>query len=216
MSTILKALQKLEELSNRQEALPGEPDPLWVRPVAGRRRRFYPRWLLLPGLILTLGGIGLFSLSRIQEETDTGRALVSVPPVNGEPVELISKAPEEKLGLSQVEVAPVHTPGLREEEMQEEIQTPVTAFQEQGKTTPARIKGEPAFPRTENTRPRFRVTGIAYQEDRTVRFAIINDRALGEGEIVAGAIVEEILEDRVRFTQDGSSFEVPLARGAAR
>jgi type II secretory pathway component PulC len=56
------------------------------------------------------------------------------------------------------------------------------------------------------------VSGIAFQDDRAVRFAIVNDVALGEGETIQGAVVEEIFEDRVRFARNGTAFEVALSK----
>jgi general secretion pathway protein B len=54
------------------------------------------------------------------------------------------------------------------------------------------------------------VTGIAYQQDREGRLAVVNELPVMEGTLIEGARIEEILEDRVRFVKDGRTFEVGL------
>jgi general secretion pathway protein B len=63
--------------------------------------------------------------------------------------------------------------------------------------------------------PRLVVTGIAYQEDRLGRLAIVNDQPLGEGEKVGGAVISVILEDRVQFSRAGETFEIPLTKAGS-
>lgn len=55
-----------------------------------------------------------------------------------------------------------------------------------------------------------KVTGIAWQDDRSLRRAVINDLLLKEGNVVYGAKITEIRKDRVKFSLFGSAFEVPL------
>lgn len=57
-----------------------------------------------------------------------------------------------------------------------------------------------------------KLTGIAWQENRKLRRAVINDVLVGEGVLVAGAKVVEIRPTAVRFEKNGSVFEVPLLR----
>jgi general secretion pathway protein B len=56
-----------------------------------------------------------------------------------------------------------------------------------------------------------KVSGIAWQDERRYRRAVINGFLMHEGSMVSGARVTEILQDRVRFSSDGKVFEVPLA-----
>lgn len=58
--------------------------------------------------------------------------------------------------------------------------------------------------------PALIVTGIAYQQDREGRLAVVNELPVMEGTLIEGARIEEILEDRVRFVKDGRTFEVGL------
>jgi len=58
--------------------------------------------------------------------------------------------------------------------------------------------------------PSFKVTGIGWRKDSTDRLAIVNGRPVSEGAMIEGAKVEEIFPDRVRFSLNGKSIEVPL------
>lgn len=55
------------------------------------------------------------------------------------------------------------------------------------------------------------VSGIAWQEERKGRRAVVNGFLLKEGSVVAGARVAEIRRDRVRFDRAGAQFDVSLA-----
>lgn len=52
------------------------------------------------------------------------------------------------------------------------------------------------------------VTGIAWQEERNMRRAVVNGALLGEGAEIQGARITEIRENRVRFSREGETFEV--------
>ncbi|NTV50098.1 MAG: hypothetical protein HGA20_10720 [Geobacteraceae bacterium] len=55
-----------------------------------------------------------------------------------------------------------------------------------------------------------KLSGIAWQEDRTARRAVINGFLLKEGAIVSGAKVIDIRADRVRFSTPAGLFEIKL------
>jgi general secretion pathway protein B len=59
------------------------------------------------------------------------------------------------------------------------------------------------------------VSGIAWQEERGLRRAVVNGSLVGEGAEILGARVVEIRENRVRFSRGGSSFDVGY-KGAGR
>jgi general secretion pathway protein B len=52
------------------------------------------------------------------------------------------------------------------------------------------------------------VSGIAWQEERKLRRAVVNGSLVGEGAEILGARVVEIRENRVRFSRGGKIFEV--------
>lgn len=55
------------------------------------------------------------------------------------------------------------------------------------------------------------VSGIAWQEERSLRRAVVNGSLLGEGAEVAGARIVEIGERRVKFSQGGRTISVSLS-----
>jgi len=60
------------------------------------------------------------------------------------------------------------------------------------------------------------VSGIAWQDERYLRRAVINGSLVGEGAEILGAKVIEIRENRVRFSRSGDIFEVVHSSGAGR
>jgi general secretion pathway protein B len=55
-----------------------------------------------------------------------------------------------------------------------------------------------------------KLSGIAWQEDRRARRAVVNGFLMQEGGVVSGARITDIFQDRVRFSFSGSVFEIPL------
>jgi general secretion pathway protein B len=55
-----------------------------------------------------------------------------------------------------------------------------------------------------------KVSGIAWQEERSARRAVINGFLMKEGGVVAGARITEIRPDRVRFSAPGGEFELSM------
>jgi len=64
--------------------------------------------------------------------------------------------------------------------------------------------------------PGIAISGIAWQEDRSLRRAVLNGSLVGEGAEVAGARVVEIRENKVRMSRGGQYFDVPFAAGQGR
>jgi general secretion pathway protein B len=60
-----------------------------------------------------------------------------------------------------------------------------------------------------------RVSGIAWQDTRSASRAVVNGFLLQEGSVVSGARITEILQDRVRFSLSGQTFEGPLRSSGA-
>lgn len=55
-----------------------------------------------------------------------------------------------------------------------------------------------------------KLSGIAYQDERRARRAVVNGFLVQEGATISGSVVTDIFQDRVRFTQGGRSFELSL------
>lgn len=74
---------------------------------------------------------------------------------------------------------------------------------------PPRTKGvEPVM--TVPTPADLKVTGIAWQDERAARRAVVNGALLGEGAEMLGARIVEIRQDQVRFSRDGETFAIPI------
>jgi len=54
------------------------------------------------------------------------------------------------------------------------------------------------------------LSGIAWQEERRARRAVVNGFLMREGGVVSGAKITDIYQDRVRFSLSGKIFEIPL------
>jgi general secretion pathway protein B len=55
-----------------------------------------------------------------------------------------------------------------------------------------------------------KLSGIAWQDERGARRAVINGFLLKEGAVVAGATITDIQADRVRFSSAAGAFEIRL------
>jgi general secretion pathway protein B len=60
--------------------------------------------------------------------------------------------------------------------------------------------------------PLLLLTGIAWQKDSADRVAVVNGIPVTKGVMVEGASVEEIFQDRVRFSFEKQTFDVSLGR----
>lgn len=65
----------------------------------------------------------------------------------------------------------------------------------------------------EKPRQEIRVTGIAWQKDSASSLAMVNGRPVREGALVDGFKLEEILEDSVRFSGSNGKLTIPLGGG---
>jgi general secretion pathway protein B len=59
-----------------------------------------------------------------------------------------------------------------------------------------------------------KLSGIAWQEERRARRAVVNGFLMQEGGVVSGARITDIFQDRVRFSLSGKVFEIPLISSA--
>lgn len=60
------------------------------------------------------------------------------------------------------------------------------------------------------------VSGVAWQDERGLRRAVVNGFLLKEGATISGAQLKEILPDRVRFERSGTQFEVPFVSSSTQ
>ncbi len=203
MSTILKALKKLEaEKASRGERtgeiawdiLRGEP-----------RRRTNVLWLGggLLGLAL-LGGGGVVLWWGGAENISQEVAQTSVPATLLPPEAAVAR---EAQAPAQVHPPEVDSPSVSPRSRPAEGQPPARAAAKAPKPLPTAQPQTPAGP---VSRPVLHLTGIAFQEEKSARLAVVNDLPVMVGTVIEGALVEAIHPDRVVFSFRGERFSVSL------
>ncbi|HEX9078868.1 MAG TPA: hypothetical protein VF795_04730 [Desulfuromonadaceae bacterium] len=221
MSFILKALKKLEDEKTVRTGQPVEINSAILASDGGvslRPRRKWG-WVTVPLALLACAALAyLFmhkSPQRIAEQrkyesppAQAAPARPPVPPAAAAPAAPPSppadagREPVREMARSAAvprEPLPRHVEareGRRERERT-------------GESTPS--SAEPVR-RAGGAPSGFAVSGIAYQDNPAESMAVVNGVIVKTGMMVAGARVERIFMDRVRFRGDGGSFEVPLAR----
>jgi general secretion pathway protein B len=220
MSSILKALKKVEEERAARQGESADFARSLLRSNHRRRRSGYG--LLLWGVILLLP-IGAWWLSRpdaapVQNPTVIANPLAAEPalvadtppPAAAEPPVAAKRLAADAEVVEVIFSAPV-----------------IQAASRPGPTVPVSqslpLVSTPAAPELPTEQPRqaaerrkaaeppplsLQLSGIAWQEEREARLAIIDDLPVMEGTMIDGVMVEEILRDRVRFSQGGRIIEL--------
>jgi len=229
MSSILKALKKLEqEKTLRRE---GEIDlSREILHDAWRRKaRFSRPWAAAITTIVLLLALIAILLSREispvqQAQTPAPRREAALPlekkpaapevilpkpsPAMPQPAQAAPRKPAPAKSMQQTTKIPVPLPALQPQAGQAESPSlPQTASPP---PMPPPVAKKPAPP----AEPAFSVSGIAWNKDSADRLAIVNGQPLTTGSAIGGAVIEEILPDRVRFSRGGGSFEIHLGKGA--
>ncbi|HEY5974075.1 MAG TPA: hypothetical protein VIU41_04975, partial [Geobacteraceae bacterium] len=140
-------------------------------------------------------GVGLFLLARTPSAPPRQAAEPARASVPAEEVTPIQPAP-------QPAVAPP-TPA-RPEPLPAAPAIPAT-------TTPVRPRppvAEPSAAAGGQAEIALTISGIAWQEERPLRRAVVNGALVAEGAEVAGARVVEIRERSVRFARGGRTFDI--------
>lgn len=221
MSSILKALRKLEEEKSRnREGMPDIARDILKKKKAPRRKiSFRMLSASVAVMVLAFGVTGYLLFSPPQSETPPG--LIEMPPANvhapAEKTPVNSEITPSSWGEIPTEFKPL--PGLSSREAPtENFSRPSLPAAKKIPRKPARTapSSKPAARETADPLPSLVLTGIAYHKKGEGRLAVINNLPVMEGTMIAGARVEEIGEDRVRFDFSGRSFEVLLDDPAAR
>jgi hypothetical protein len=213
MSTILKALQKVEG-KRRVGDTPLPPNlSLAEKPESGRHGARAFLLLLIAGMLIGAGGWQVYNRLTAWvanpvlsgpggKDADAVPSLFQgTPAAVGREADVPSQAwPAGSVPAESSAISRTSEPSAAE----------VVSALRVGSVKPAVRKRAAAKPAA--GRPvRLVVSGIAFQEDRVERVAVVNDRPVMEGEKVGGAVVTAILEDRVRFSRKGKTFEIGLA-----
>lgn len=227
MSSILKALKKLEEekiARHEEEKRHISGEILKPRTERGGSARWL--WLFAGGatVVIALLIVALLRKSPPEQisarantpasnETATAVPVPDVPlakPAAGAPQKtppIASNVPDQPVKNKPVQTSPLprSLPGPTEPEL--------PGFRA---PEPTRAEPPPARLPPASTEPALTLNGIAWNRDSADRLAIINGQPAGVGEIVAGAVVVEILQDRARLTRNGKTFELSIGKSSAK
>ncbi|MBJ6800616.1 general secretion pathway protein GspB [Geomonas propionica] len=236
MSLILDALRKMEQerRSRRGGGQDLRPEVLRYRLAAQPKepRRFPVA--VVAGVVLVMAGIGAgFLLKGESTQTAAQAPAASVPapqlpaaaaptappavptgvaspvaaaPVASAPAPALSVAPAAPVVAAQAPAAPAQ-PVLLPARRASRTAAAQSAPSEASQFAPQ----EPAAVATGGQD--IAITGIAYQDERRMRRAVLNGMLVGEGAEVAGARVVEIKETKVKLSRGGRVFEVPFSSG---
>ena len=235
MSSILKALKKLEEEKSARRSDPVDIAGGIVR--SGGLDRRPPRWRAAAAMVGVAAGAVLATYALMgghggRREEPPAAPAVARPPqepvIPSSPPRGAAPAPQpapQPQSPSRQPVAHPLPPGRSAAGMDERRPppsplppgTPAAPAAEEVLRPPLQEpppKSAAAVPPVSSpvapARPSFSVTGIAWQKDGASRMAVVNGTAVSRGGRVGGARVEEIYPDRVRLSLDGDTFEVTL------
>ncbi|MDD2500244.1 MAG: hypothetical protein PHN92_05440 [Geobacter sp.] len=227
MSNILEALRKAQDEKSRasDQTITGRETLIahrTTRSWAGTNKRGI--WLACSGVVLlTVVGWLLYGPTKpasAPKAALTASAPAEQPQLPPQPAPVVAAAPSlatptpPPQATATVPVPP--QPNEDEEEGSPRRKNRHAA--NRATPTPAVVPGQaPQPPRspeaTVSSAPEgVKLTGIAWQDSRKMRRAVINDVLIGEGAVVAGAKVLEIRPGLVRFEKNGSVFEAALPR----
>ena len=228
MSSILKALKKLEE---DKSLLKSEKEVNISRDILKPRaeRNSGVKWLWLLGIsataVIIILSLALFRKSTSVDEvkspppTATLRSSdsPSPPPADSPPPLAVDSRKAAIVSPSPVTVPtqdssrPALSPAKKNPRTLTELpNTPVQTI-ELPKTDLV-VKSAPPLRTPLPDDATLTLSGIAWNKDSSDRLAIINGQPTATGAIVNGAVVEEILQDKVRMNLSGRTFELFLGR----
>lgn len=214
MSSILKALKKLEQ----EKAARSEPsveiarDILRSTPMAAKSN-WVPMTLVV-GVVLLVGlGNAFWALSPSKTlPVIVSEPVASVmPPAPPQPISAPVAEPAPPVPVASA-AAPSEPTEVRIETVEVKPLPKVKAPKLVAKTAPrAQTRNVPSHAlQPEVVFPKLALSGIVYQDEAEARLAVVNELPVMAGTMIAGAVVEEIQRDRVRFSYKGKSIEVQL------
>jgi general secretion pathway protein B len=214
MSVILDALKKLErEKASRRN---GPVDIVPEITISSKRRERTGKWKI-PAMIT--GAVIVTAAATTLVMTSSRSSVGKAAPVAAANTQIVHEDPP----LSAVPAPPAAiTP--------ENSSPPVSGVLRQTSVEPARPLPRDEFSRGErmqrfpvradkNVEPvqsdsgapaSLVVSGIAWQDDRSDRRAVVNGSLVGEGAEIGGVSIVRIYRDKVRFSVDGRTFDVSV------
>jgi len=184
MSTILKALKKLEERKASEGQRSG--DIAWdILREEQRSAQLEIRWKLWFGGAAGLLSVLLLVLWSLYPRTEPGKSLNGVQPDAVVSGPLREATPEQPQRMPETMKRP----------------RPVSAAQTEVRSELVAVPSD----------LHLSVTGIAFQADAEARMALVNDLPVMVGTVIEGVVVERIEERQVIFSRLGRRFAVSLS-----
>jgi general secretion pathway protein B len=237
MSSILKALKKLEEEKTARRNGSTDIARGILRNIPGQNMK--TRWMLpvlvagsaLAAALLTYFLTGGHSLPgreavpstsrRATSEIDEKKAPVqapapavtaTAPSAPDKPVVATTANSAKKKQTIRAVTAPL--PGKRPVRLPDNKaaarMSPEEQLPEPNNGMLQKNAAESARPPDVHSPPALRVSGIAWNIDSSERLAVVNGMPVTEGTTIEGARVEEIMKDKVRFSFEKKTFDVAV------
>jgi general secretion pathway protein B len=219
MSSILEALKKLEDEKAAKQNGSGHIVGKVVK--SGRSSQRQPKWII-PVVMVAVSSLAAF-ITYLLMVGSTGRsdkalsppvayhpwqpAQIQVRPVAPHATESHPESPHTFIRKKVVKPHPWSTPPRNEP-------VAVTPDAHLPATAPVNRAATPSVTAKATAIPPLKVTGIAWRKDNSERLAIVNGLPVAEGASVGGARVTEIFPDRVRFSLNDRTFDVPLGNSS--
>ena len=152
-------------------------------------------------------------VARVASPAPTSSPVAAVPPPAPAPARPVPAAPPPEPAKPR---AVVSAPAPEDDDSRPAAKKQAVRQRKQRaqKTSPA-VAAQPATPTLSAPPADIKVSGIAWQDERSARRAVVNGFLMREGGVVSGAKITEILRDRVRFSAGDRVFEAPLVMNGA-
>ena len=226
MSNILEALRKAQEekRSTADQAITGRETLIAHRTTrnwAGTNKRVI--WLACSGAVLlaVVGWLfyGQSKPASTPKSVPTAAAPAEQPLPPPQPAPAVTAAPLPAPTAPAIQApGAASTPPQADDDEERSSHRRNRLAPDHASPAPAVVPGQTTQPprspeTTVSSAPEgVKLTGIAWQDSRKMRRAVVNDVLVGEGAVVAGAKVLEIRPGLVRFEKNGSVFEAALPR----
>jgi len=157
--------------------------------------------------------------AQISPAPATPQATVAPVPQPPAPPAVPVQQPPAAVSSAPAQLTPVSPPALPSKPQKAVVQTaPATEDADEGlepRSHAKERKGQaPPVAQAGAAPADIQLSGIAWQEERRARRAVVNGFLMREGGVVSGARITDIYQDRVRFSLSGKIFEIPLISSA--
>lgn len=201
MSLILDALKKLEQEKAARRARQVEIRPAVTGRASAPSASPWRLPLLITGAVVVTVAVTVAVMALVSRKSPPAAPPAAETRVESPRIpEPVSSPPSP----APAPPAPPHSPTLAPP-------APAQVTTHAALPQPMPPRPESAIPEPAGPAPAdLKVTGIAWQDERAARRAVVNGALLGEGAVVAGARIAEIRQEQVRFSRDGQTFAVSI------